>query len=79
MYIDVRSRNKYLLGHIDGAINIDFYELMISPDKYLNKEMKYYIYCDTGTRSKILVFKLNKMGYDCVNVNGGYNNYMFSK
>lgn len=79
MYIDVRSKNKYLLGHINDAINIDYYELFFNYEKYLQKNKKYYIYCDTGTKSKILVNRLRGLGYNCVNIEGGYNNYLVNK
>ena len=39
MYIDIRSRGKYLLGHIENAININYYELLLNYDKYLNKNV----------------------------------------
>lgn len=76
MIIDIRSKNKYDFGHIDGAININYYSLMLYPSNYLNKNDIYHIYCDTGVHSKILVNRLNSLGYKCVNIEGGYNNYL---
>ena len=76
MYIDIRSKSQYDISHIDKAINISFYELYYFYDKYLNKTTKYYIYCDNGIRSKILVNRLRKEGFNCVNVDGGFNNYL---
>ena len=34
--IDIRSKSKYLKSHMPGAINIDSYELLFNPSKYLN-------------------------------------------
>lgn len=79
MYIDIRSRGKYLLGHIENAININYYELLLNYDKYLNKNEIYYIYCDSGNKSKVIVNKLKNFGYNCVNIEGGYNNYLVNK
>lgn len=76
MIIDIRNQKKYYLGHLDGAINISYYDLMLYPSKYLNKNDTYYIYCDTGTNSKLLVNRLKLQGYNCVNIEGGYNNYL---
>ena len=76
MYIDIRSKSKYDYSHIDNAINIGFYELYFFYDNYLNKTTKYYIYCDNGNRSRILVNRLNKKGFNCVNIDGGFNNYL---
>ena len=38
----------------------------------LNKFSKYYIYCQRGMKSKNLCKYLKKIGYDVVNVIGGY-------
>ena len=35
--IDIRSRQKYNDNHIPNSINIDKNELMLYPNKYLNK------------------------------------------
>lgn len=75
MFIDIRSAEKYLLGHVNGAININYYDLMLHPSNYLKKGVLYNIYCDTGYRSEIVVSKLKKLGYDCVNA-GRYDNYL---
>ena len=77
--IDIRSRSKYLESHIDGAINISEYELLFNSSKYLSKDKIYYLYCDYGRRSKVVSSKLNKMGYNTFNIDGGYNNYLLSK
>ena len=77
--IDIRSYHRYLQGHIPGAISIESSELITYPEKYLDKEKTYYLYCDSGFRSSNIVQKLNSMGYNTVNIIGGYNNYLLSK
>lgn len=74
--IDIRSREKYLIGHINGAINIPFNELYLKYDKYLNKTTRYLIYCDSGNNSLEMVNYLNNRGYNCVNLDGGYHKFM---
>lgn len=76
IYIDIRSKIDYIKGHIDGAINIESYDLLLNHKSYLKKNNVYYIYCNSGFKSKIMVSKLNSLGYNCVNVDGGYNNYL---
>jgi len=77
--IDIRDSYKYNLGHMPNAINIPYKELIDNYSKYLNKDTKYYLYCDSGNNSRVLVNKLNKLGYKTINIDGGYNNYLFRK
>ena len=77
--IDIRSLNNYNKGHIDGAIHINQFDLLFNPSNYLNKEETYYIYCNSGVSSKVVVNKLNSLGYHTVNIDGGYNNYLLRK
>lgn len=77
--IDIRDKSKYIKGHIPGSINIDEYNLFVNHDKYLNKDEVYYLYCDSGFRSSKLVNNLNVLGYNTVNIEGGYNNYLLTR
>ena len=77
--IDVRSTYKYNLNHIPGAINIESIELLNNPSMYLNKKDTYYLYCDSGYTSSMVSNKLNIMGYNTVNIDGGFNNYLLRK
>lgn len=75
--IDIRNNFSYMKGHIPGAINITSQELLFNPERYLNRNRAYYIYCDSGSRSKVIVNELNNLGYNTINVFGGYNSYLF--
>ncbi len=75
--IDIRNNFSYMKGHIPGAINITYQELLFNPERYLNRNKVYYIYCDSGSRSKVIVNELNNLGYNTINVLGGYNSYLF--
>ena len=77
--IDIRDKYKYINGHLDDAVNIMESNLIYNHNKYLNKNTIYYIYCDYGNRSKYVVSYLNSLGYNCVNIEGGYNNYLLEK
>lgn len=77
--IDIRARESYNNNHLPGAKNISQNELLIMPEKYLNKTEIYYIYCQHGYASKKLCQILNIKGFNTVNVIGGYEAYVLSK
>lgn len=77
--IDIRSNYQYQLNRIPTSQNIPTYLLESTPEKYLDKNKTYYIYCQSGHTSKVLVDKLNRIGYKTVNINGGFNNYLLRK
>lgn len=73
--IDIRTTAQYNLGHVSNAKNIDNNILLTNPEKYLNKNETYYIYCNTGRTSYKLCQILASRGYKVVNVLGGYSAY----
>lgn len=77
--IDIRSIEKYNNKHIMNAVNIPLGQLLIKPEKYLNKERKYYIYCQKGIQSRKLCQILINSGYNVVNVSGGYEAWILNE
>jgi len=77
--IDIRPINSIVDGKIPFAKNISPTLLVHNPNAYININEKYYIYCQSGTQSKLVVELLNSKGYQTVNINGGYNNYLLRK
>lgn len=77
--IDVRGIESYNNGHISGAHNIPFNQLIIEPTKYLSKNQSYYLYCQKGSKSKKACQILSKMGYKVINISGGYEAWVLSK
>lgn len=73
--IDVRSSTEYNLGHLPNAKNVPSMHLLAHPEKYLNKDETYYIYCQTGMTSDKICQILNKKNYKLVNVIGGYQTW----
>lgn len=63
------------LENIDDGIIID----IRSNNKYLEKDKKYYIYCQSGFRSKQLCRVLFNKGYNVINVIGGYETWILKK
>ena len=71
--LDVRQPTEVVVGKIPGAENID-----IRQDEFwlkfkkLNREKKYYVYCDNGGRSTSAARVMKQMGFKNVyNLLGG--------
>lgn len=73
--IDIRKIEDYNRGSIPNSINIPRKNLLLYPEKFLNKEKKYYIYCESGEKSLKVSKELKELGYNTINVEGGYNAY----
>ena len=69
--IDLRDEKDYLKKHLDGAINIPFFKLLIHYEELLNKNQKYLLVCERGIRSKKACFILNKHGFHTYSLSGG--------
>jgi rhodanese-related sulfurtransferase len=77
--IDIRSIEKYNNKHIMNAINIPIDQLIIMPDKYLDRNKKYYIYCQKGMQSRKACQILSSKGYNVVNITGGYEAWVLNE
>ena len=73
--IDIRDSYIYNLGNIPTSRNIPINFLLMNKENYLDKNKKYYIYCEKGIQSIKACNELSKFGYDVVNIEGGYNSY----
>lgn len=73
--IDIRENYRFNLGCIPTAVNIPMTFLLMNPQKYLNKNPTYYIYCESGSKSKKTCIDLKKQGYQVIDVIGGYDEY----
>lgn len=77
--IDIRNIEKYNNRHIDGAINIPLNQILINFNKYLDRNKKYYIYCQKGIQSRKLCQLLKNNGFNVVNVLGGYEAWILNE
>ncbi len=77
--IDIRDKYEYILGHIKNSINIPLNYILTLPDKYLDFTTTYYIYCESGNKSRKVCTFLNGMGYNVIDLIGGYNEYIDDK
>ena len=73
--IDIREVYEFTHGSIKGARNVPMGQLLSHPEKYLDKNMRYHIMCQSGGRSASAVSTLRRAGYDVVNVKGGMGSY----
>ncbi len=74
--IDIREPYEVASGKLKTARNVPMMTLINSPDKYMKKDKKYYIICQSGGRSRSACKALASQGYDVVNVAGGMGSYL---
>lgn len=76
LLIDVRTPMEYELGHLEGAINIDWknpgFEKAFDT---IPKERKLYVYCHMGGRSAKAAAILRSLGYSVTDLTGGYSEF----
>ncbi len=77
--IDIRDKYQYLLGHLPNAKNIPYIYLIMTPENYLNKEQTYYVYCSHGEKSRKICSHLKELGYQVIDLIGGYETYQQGK
>lgn len=77
--IDIRSVEKYNNSHIPKAQNIPYEKIIVNPDNYLDKNTRYYIYCQRGLTSYKVCQILSNLGYKVTNINGGYESWLLNR
>ena len=78
--LDIRTAEEFVAGHIQGAVNIDFYS-----DEFreslanLDKSKTYLVYCRSGGRSQRSLSTFNDLNFEnIVHLNGGYKGWVRS-
>ncbi|CAB4710932.1 unannotated protein [freshwater metagenome] len=62
--IDVRTPGEFMVGHIQGAINLDVESMQFEADiAKLDKNVTYALYCHSGRRSGIAVETMHHNGF----------------
>ena len=74
LLIDVRTKEEYENGTINGFVNIPVDELRERISE-LDKNKKIYITCQIGLRGYIACRILTNLGFECANLSGGYRLY----
>ena len=74
--IDIREPYELVDGDILGNINIPMGDILNKKDQ-LSKIKDVIIYCNTGRRSKPVVYMLKKLhNISVYNLQGGYQNFL---
>lgn len=76
--VDLRSVEKYNSSHIPDAVNIPFEKLLVNPYDYIDKNLRYYLYCQHGLTSKRVCSILSKLGFNVINIDGGFEEWLFN-
>ena len=72
--VDVRTPEEYAGGTIGKAVNIPLDSLRERAGE-LDRSKKVYIFCQVGLRGYLAERIAEQMGFDCVNLSGGYRLY----
>lgn len=74
--VDVRTKEEYESGHIEGAINLDNEDIQKGIFDLLDdKDKTYYLYCRSGNRSNKAANKLIESGYTNIYDMGGISDW----
>lgn len=75
--IDVRTPKEFGMGHLENALNIDWFDKEFSKRfDTIPKDRKLYLYCKKGGRSAKAQKLLDSLGYrNVINLEGGYDQW----
>lgn len=62
-------------GYIEGSINIPTKEVLFNLDKLPDTDTPFVVTCAAGTRGNIVTIALRLLGYQAVNLSGGFNGW----
>lgn len=78
--LDVRTPEEFSAGHIDNAVNINWYDTdFVDQLKVVPKEHTLYVYCAKGVRSAKATSLLDSLGYKAIDLKGGYDAFQSQK
>lgn len=75
LLLDVRSEGEYQSGHIPGSIHFDMNNASKALSTLQSKDAPLFVYCLSGSRSRMAANALNSMGYTRVTNIGGIGSY----
>ena len=78
--VDVRTPKEFAAGNIPGSVNIDVQtgKFGETASAILDRAYTVAVYCRSGNRSKNAAKMLSMMGYNVVELDGGYNDWVKS-
>ncbi len=68
--LDVRTEDEFNSGAIKNSVNAPLSQIRKFSES-LDRNRKYVIYCQTGSRSSVAAFMLNQRGFNTVALKGG--------
>ena len=74
LFVDVRTRQEYLHGHVKGSINVPVGELRLRLEE-LPREKELLLICESALRSYVAARFLGQKGYRVRHLAGGYRLY----
>ncbi|MGI9551419.1 MAG: rhodanese-like domain-containing protein [Aurantibacter sp.] len=76
--VDVRTLEEYQAGHIDKAVNINWFDADFAKQfENFEKDKTIYVYCKKGGRSAKAVHLLDSLGFkNVVDLEGGYDSWI---
>lgn len=75
--IDVRTPEEYQAGHLPDAVNINWFDSHFQQEiRDLGTDKVLYLYCKKGGRSAQAAKLLDSLGYEVVDLIGGYDAYV---
>ncbi len=78
--LDVRTPEEFAEGHLEGAVNMDWYqEDFIDQLDKIGQGEKVYVYCKKGGRSAAAANLMDSLGYDVIDLTGGYDAWLEAK
>lgn len=69
--VDVRTAEEYEAGHIDGAVNYDWYGDFNAQLANLDKSKEVFVYCLSGGRSGEAAADMRSKGFTVIELKGG--------
>jgi sulfur-carrier protein adenylyltransferase/sulfurtransferase len=74
LFVDVREKDEWDAGHIEGAVHLPLSALMAGKKAELMKASEYIVYCAKGVRSRKAIEILKAQGlHGALNLKGGYD------
>lgn len=74
--LDVRTPKEYEAGHIEGAVNINYFDenFLAQAEQRFNKDEPVLLYCRSGNRSAKATAVMKEAGFkDIYDLKGGFN------
>ena len=78
--LDVRTPEEFAEGHLAGAVNMDWYQDDFTQKlDAIDEAEKVYVYCKKGGRSAEAAKLMDSLGYQVIDLTGGYDAWLEAK